>query len=274
MANLIKILRSAGVVHRRRKPPRQVQPKAISADYYKALKRVIVAPLHEIVGEFVALLKQEPLLTSARQDAGVPPHVRKSLTRAGEKMAASFERSKALLERLATEHATRTSRYQRAQLGKQVKALVGVDLPMADKAVSDLVPGFVSENVSLCRRMTEDLRSGIERETERVFREGGRWEELSDALEERVGVSESRAALIARDQIGKLYSDVNQARQRELGADKYIWRTMNDERVRPEHEVLEGEEFSWDDPPDGENPGEAVLCRCYAEPVFSELEQG
>jgi SPP1 gp7 family putative phage head morphogenesis protein len=68
---------------------------------------------------------------------------------------------------------------------------------------------------------------------------------------------------------------VNHARQRELGVERFVWRTMGDERVRDEHDELKGETFSYDDPPeiDGEPtlPGDDVQCRCYAEPVLDDL---
>jgi len=46
--------------------------------------------------------------------------------------------------------------------------------------------------------------------------------------------------------------------------EKYIWVTTGDEKVRPEHEELDGQVRSWYDDP---HPGEEFGCRCYAEPV-------
>lgn len=249
-------------VKRKRKPPRQMMPRAIQASYYRAIKDALMPSWRRIVQALSTALKDDlgTRKDSPRADAAVPPHVRRMTARASERLMDSVRENRYRLENLAESHATQTLKFQRVQLGHQVKALAGIDLSVVDRAASALVPGFIEENTLLIRRMGEDLRSGVEREVERAFREGRRWEELQGALEERLGVSESRAALIARDQIGKLYSNVNETRQRSLGAKKYIWRTMNDERVRPEHEEREGETFSWDDPPDGGNPGEEVLC--------------
>ncbi|TXH57102.1 MAG: hypothetical protein E6Q97_05015 [Desulfurellales bacterium] len=41
--------------------------------------------------------------------------------------------------------------------------------------------------------------------------------------------------------------------------------------MREEHEDREGESYTWTDPPEDGHPGEAVNCRCYAEPDFSDL---
>jgi len=88
-----------------------------------------------------------------------------------------------------------------------------------------------------------------------------------------------RARIIARDQIGKLNGQLIKKRQTQLGIDSYIWRTSLDERVRgnpsgrypkavPSHFAREGKVFNWDTPPEGGHPGEAILCRCTAEPYI------
>ena len=54
-------------------------------------------------------------------------------------------------------------------------------------------------------------------------------------------------------------------RKRLVGKDeKYIWVTEGDEKVRPGHEALDGQERSWYD---DQHPGEEYGCRCHAEPV-------
>jgi SPP1 gp7 family putative phage head morphogenesis protein len=75
-------------------------------------------------------------------------------------------------------------------------------------------------------------------------------------------------------------SSFNEVRQTNAGITHYIWSTSHDERVRASHARLNGETFSWKDPPevDGEraNPGEPVNCRCVAIPVIdvSEVSPG
>lgn len=113
------------------------------------------------------------------------------------------------------------------------------------------------------------------------------------------GHTQKRARLIARDQTKKLSSIVDQARQKSIGIETYVWRTAKDERVvgkpggaYPEgndmhgnHYVMEGKLCRWDDPTiyssdqgktwkkrSGEmpktHPGQDIQCRCHAEPVI------
>lgn len=46
--------------------------------------------------------------------------------------------------------------------------------------------------------------------------------------------------------------------------EKYVWVTVGDDKVRPEHEVLDGKIRTWYDTP---HPGEEYGCRCHAESV-------
>ena len=90
-------------------------------------------------------------------------------------------------------------------------------------------------------------------------------------MSERTDVSDSRAKLIARDQVAKLNGELTKERQTDLGVTGYIWRTVGDERVRDEHADNDGQFFTWDSPPSTGAPGEDIQCRCWAEPVLPEL---
>lgn len=81
-------------------------------------------------------------------------------------------------------------------------------------------------------------------------------------------IATTRAKVIARDQQTKLVlGAAREVATQEAGARTFIWRTAGDERVRPEHEANDGQEFDYDNPPEETGlPGDDVLCRCYDEP--------
>lgn len=64
---------------------------------------------------------------------------------------------------------------------------------------------------------------------------------------------------------------INQLRQEDLGIERYVWRSRDDAKVRDSHAVYDDRVFQWDEPPEGGHPGEAHNCRCYAEPVVSNV---
>ncbi|MFZ5440474.1 MAG: minor capsid protein [Myxococcota bacterium] len=165
----------------------------------------------------------------------------------------------------------RTSDWQKAQLQHQLRAAVGVDVPIGEPQWAQRIETFTEENVGLIRSIPEEYLAQVQRTVLRGIAEGSRWEDLVDTIGERFGVAESRAALIARDQVGKFYSSLNAARQQDLGLTHFFWRTAGDERVRPEHVALNGERFSWNKLPAEGMPGTPINCRCNADPDVEAL---
>ena len=90
---------------------------------------------------------------------------------------------------------------------------------------------------------------------------------LRKTLAREFGLSDSRAKLIARDQIGKTTADLNRLRHQQAGITEYDWSTAADERVRPLHRALNGRRYKYGEPTGAEGglpPGQPVQCRCVA----------
>lgn len=105
--------------------------------------------------------------------------------------------------------------------------------------------------------------------------EGRRASDIYEDIMRTGEVTESRAKTIARTEIAHANAKFTQSRASYVGATKYIWHTMEDENVRESHADMDLHICSFDDPPtlsDGDtiNPGEAVNCRCYAEPIITK----
>jgi hypothetical protein len=58
---------------------------------------------------------------------------------------------------------------------------------------------------------------------------------------------------------------INQLLTEQGDTGSYIWRTVDDDSVRPAHAARSGQTFNWSDHPD---PGEEPGCRCWAENVI------
>lgn len=88
-------------------------------------------------------------------------------------------------------------------------------------------------------------------------------------------VTQSRATLIARTEVGRTSTALTEARSLAIGSFSYIWRTAEDGDVRPSHRQMNGKTVSWADPPtlDGMTGHAGALpnCRCYAEPIVPEF---
>jgi SPP1 gp7 family putative phage head morphogenesis protein len=269
-------LKATGRLNRRRPMPRQQAPDAIRLSYLSALLSGPVARARELVRE-----RLEPRLpglaaeaAAARGDAverldETAGDVNALLDRIADEWFGEWPNER--LAALARRFADRTSEFQREQLARQFKAAMGIDVFRSEPWLGPKVSAFTAENVALIKSVAQDHFTDLEKRMISGLRSGQRWEDLADTARERYGVSENRAKLIARDQVGKLYGELNRTRQKELGVSRYTWRTSRDNRVRDEHEAREGEVFSWDDPPEDGHPGEPVQCRCNADPVLEDL---
>ncbi len=163
------------------------------------------------------------------------------------------------------------------KISQMFRTALGVDLFLDEPFIENALGNYTAETTALIRNVSEEFIDQSERVVLQGLRRGIRHEEIAKQL---VGLKDkdgkpslklramNRAKLIARDQTNKLNGKLTELRQASAGIREYIWRTVGDDRVRPEHRALNGKKFSWDDPPSVGHPGEPVNCRCFGEPVF------
>lgn len=255
----------------RTRPYRPLQPDHLRRAYYARLNNGPLATLKSLLGDIVRpglglLVATQSRV--ARADA-IDPTLGAMLDDVKAKMDKEWPRSR--FASLADPIGWSVERFQSEQLNRQLRKFVSVDVVGSEAWLAGAVSEFTVENVALIKSISAEFLSDLEKNLARVLADGGREEELAALIAERYSVAESRAKLIARDQVGKFNGDLNRARQTDLGIRSFIWRTENDERVRPEHAALNGEEFTWSEgAPEEGFPGEPVACRCYPDPVLPE----
>lgn len=182
----------------------------------------------------------------------------------------AFSRSN--LRRAVGPVAKRTSDFQKAQLQRQLRAAVGIDIPIEDPRLADRIESFTAENVGLITSIPEESLGQVQKVVTAGMQAGSRWEDIASAIEGRFDVSASRAALIARDQVAKFNASLNETRQRNLGITHAVWETANDERTCPICGPMDGKRFSWAKPPRVGLPGHChPQCRCSSSPDVSGL---
>jgi SPP1 gp7 family putative phage head morphogenesis protein len=171
---------------------------------------------------------------------------------------------------IAGTQATAINSFNRGDTERQIKNVLGIDLG-TEPTIAPHLAEFVRENARLIADIPTKLMGEVEGVISRGVRRGRLASEMAKDIGKRLDVTESRAKLIARDQVSKLNGELAQLRQTSLGVRRYIWLTSRDERVRPSHEDRDGEVFSWDNPPADGHPGEPINCRCVAEPVLDDI---
>lgn len=260
--------------------PRQALPVSLERAYAKFLWPIVkkyyaafAVVLKELEGTLPGDLAAE---RAARTDAKstLPPDFKKQLEAAARKVARSLDRKR--IDQFLERHAKATDRWNAQEFSKQAKAAIGVDVLTSNPQLQKQVKAFTKTNVDLITDIGRSAKTRVERIVIDSIQKGRAYDALADRVQDALDIDSRRATLIARDQTGKLYGEINAERQQDAGVTKFYWRTSNDNRVRDEHEELEKESlasggFSYADPPAEGLPGEPIQCRCYAEPIFDML---
>lgn len=156
---------------------------------------------------------------------------------------------------------------------------------LGEPHLQEQLDGWAKTNADLIGTMKRKYLSDVQQVVARGVSSGRRHEDIAAEIQARFltktatdgdgarrvrGVT-YQARRMARDQVSKLNADLTRTRHQQLGVDRYTWRTLRDPRVRPEHADREGKVFAYSNPPEDGNPGEAVQCRCYADPVLDDI---
>lgn len=157
--------------------------------------------------------------------------------------------------------------------GAPTSAVLGVSVFRSEPYLKPLAEGWVSENTALIKSLPTRLHPELEGIVRRGVMNGQSVKDIKDQIKARYGVTDYRAKLIAQDQTLKLNADLTRYRLQSVGVERYVWRSVQDSRVRPEHADRNGKTYSWDKgPSNGQHPGQEVRCRCRAEAVWDDKE--
>lgn len=274
-AGQVRIHHGIGLGRRRRRMPKPGQPDLLGDEYAAALVRVAQlarAALAPLLAELPQILAGAA--AARRHDAGEADRVAALIAQARKSLGEALKTAD--VEALAAKFARATTTFQKIQLQKQLRAGLGADVLLHDAKLRALWDGFIAENAALIVDVPQTIITQVAGIVNRGVQGARPHEQIAQEIQDRIGIGEDRAARIARDQVGKIYGQVNAQRQTELGITEFIWRTSGDERVREEHAARDGETFSYDAPPEDDGfgpvlPGEAINCRCFAEPVLAEI---
>jgi SPP1 gp7 family putative phage head morphogenesis protein len=192
-----------------------------------------------------------------------------------EQLKLSSEEFKALVDRnlgrLNLHNLTDLNRQLESQFSR--KTIQTVQPWLEDSRVAKQIAESSFTNVSKIKTISSEYFDEIEKIVRTGWQEGLTAEQVGKEMSSRLGVKESRAKFIARNEMGNLNSNLSRVRQTNLGVESYIWSTSADERVRFTHAIKDQQKFFWNSPPaDTGHAGMDYNCRCVAEPVFPDLD--
>ena len=158
--------------------------------------------------------------------------------------------------------------------------LTAVARPAIEDAVSMAIAELTAEGARLIKSLPLEASEQVVQAAQTAVLSGRRYTDIMDYVLEHDPTprTRARAELIARTECARQNSILTQTRAVSAGSEGYIWRTAEDGRVRPTHAALNGRFIRWDDPPECDpghhaHAGQIWNCRCWAEPVFSVLDE-
>lgn len=148
---------------------------------------------------------------------------------------------------------------------------MGVDVYRSEPWLAELQKNWVAKNTSLIKSVPTQYMARVEQIVRTGVIGGTSSREIAKQIKDASGVTDRRAMIIARNEVGNANAELTKYRQMDLGVKEYDWMTARDERVRgnpsgrfpsaiPSHYARQGKRFRWNSPPSGGHPGYAILC--------------
>lgn len=154
---------------------------------------------------------------------------------------------------------------------KRILADAGISIPFQmTPAMRDVFHATVVENVSLIKSIQSQYHAEVQGMVMRSAAAGRDLEILTKDLQSRFGVTNRRAALIARDQNNKCTASFVRVRQEQLGLKAKWLHSAGGKEPRPTHVANSGKLYDpakgWLDPAVGRRiwPGTEINCRCVS----------
>lgn len=193
------------------------------------------------------------------------------------------------MRRVADKHLRRGNNFAEKKFVSEFERQTGT-MPLPQQLnVEAFIKDATRKNVALIKTIPQRYFSQIQTLVEQSVDRGQLSREVKKELLKIKKSTKNSARLLARDQIGKLVSVTEEARQRNLGVEFYIWRDSSDIRVRSfansngasDHKRLDGALIPWNRPPQtvfkGKRSGERnhagmdIQCRCGSQPVYDDI---
>lgn len=177
----------------------------------------------------------------------------------------------------ATEVQKHTTRNLQNQMKRAKLAELGFDLKFTyhSRKERTIFNSIVEQNVNLIKSIASEHLTKVQGVVLRGIETGHDLSRMTQDLEEGFGVSERRAAMIARDQTAKASNNLARQRLMDYGVKKGKWmhtssgKTYRDSHVRMDGEVYDLEQGCFDDDyGDYVQPGELINCHCVCIPVI------
>lgn len=152
-------------------------------------------------------------------------------------------------------------------------------MPTMSKGSWDIISEEYTENLKLyVRKFSEEMVIDLREATQENALLGYRFDRLAAHIEDRYKTSARKAEFLARTETSIFMSNFRKEMFAQAGVRRYRWQTAGDQRVRDDHDHLNGRIFFYNQPPIADvatqtraNPGGIWNCRCVDVPILEPV---
>jgi SPP1 gp7 family putative phage head morphogenesis protein len=263
--------------HERAVGSKLVVNAAVQQRYAKDLGALVAQMTSQVTREVLRVFKTPEAAAYFATDATLGSDARITMNALSNKFNALFARK---AKGLATRMLSQTEKAATSGVYSSMQKLSGGMSLKTSIVTPDMVDTFkaiIMENVGLIKSIARNYLEQVQGAVSRSIASGNGLQDLIPAIEKYDDMTHRRAHNIALDQTRKAYNNVARDKMQALGVGQYIWNhSGGSNQPREDHIAMDGETFSFDDPPvideaTGETgiPGQAPNCRCTMTPVFN-----
>jgi len=271
----------------RRRLPEPSHPASAEREYHRYLRKyaqTYALLMSKGLKEILPDMREVAALEQPRMDENIEAKLKRLFGWVEKNLARIFPDP--MLRGWALAMISKVSRNSKSNTNRTMKAVykeAGEPAPdfepfMHDRKLTPYYQNVVDENVGLIRSIPLEKLPVFKNQLVAMITADAPSSQIQEAIMKNFAVTRNKAALIARDQIGKVNGALEEHRQKQLGFTRYRWRTSEDSRVRKDHKELDGQIFDWSKPPIVDkrtgrraHPKRDFQCRCWAEPIIEDV---
>ena len=161
----------------------------------------------------------------------------------------------------------------------ELASLISFKTDTTSKSLDNIRKAAIHKNVDLIKTIPQQYLGAVKQNIYTSITTGKGLSDIQPFLESQKDYSKRKAQLVALDQTRKITTDIAAHKLKQNGGKKFKWmHTGGSQHPRQEHIAMNGNIYSYDDPPvidprTGETglPAQAYQCRCRLCPVLEWL---
>jgi len=221
------------------------EPRKIQLEYYRELKKLTKELKEAVNKELLPALKG----TSITKDSVV------SVLGIMESIRRRFSNIEGFSSSVSNDIVNAVNNNGKQRLLNSVNANMGVDITnvLNEQGLNEIVALQRQKNKVLIKSIPEEFLKSVEVVITNGIANGESYKEMERQLKGVKNISstfgklDNRIKMIVRNETSSINASINKARYEQLGINLYQWETSQDERVRADHDVMQGKYCTFDD---------------------------